>query len=62
MVTSGGAQQGPPQGEQEGGWILLYQPYEAFAMRSDIRWNIPTALRPYSLNFRAGQISVGSRP
>ena len=31
-------------GEQEGGWILLYQPYEAFAMRSDIRWNIPTAL------------------
>ena len=49
-------------GEQEGGWILLYQPYEAFAMRSDVRWNIPTALRPYSLNFRAGQITVGSRP
>ena len=38
------------------GWILLYQPYEAFAMRSDIEWKIPNMYRPYLLSFRAGQI------
>ena len=44
-------------GEQEvAGWILLYQPYEAFAMRSDIEWRIPNMYRPYLLSFRAGEI------
>lgn len=43
--------------EQESGWIMLYQPYESFAMREDIEWRIPTAQRPYELTFRAGQIS-----
>ncbi len=40
-------------------YILLYQPYESFAMRSDIEWKIPTNYRPYTLGFRAGQIKVG---
>jgi peptide/nickel transport system substrate-binding protein len=48
-------------GEQEGGWILLYQPYESFAMRADIQWTVPKALRPYSLNFRAGQIRAAGK-
>jgi peptide/nickel transport system substrate-binding protein len=45
--------------EDEAGYILLYQPYEAFAMRSDIEWETPTTLRPYTLTFRAGQIKIG---
>jgi peptide/nickel transport system substrate-binding protein len=45
--------------EDETGYILLYQPYESFAMRSDIEWKIPTNMRPYTLTFRAGQIKVG---
>jgi len=39
------------------GWIVLYQPYESFAMNENIDWRIPTAQRPYELTFRAGQIS-----
>jgi peptide/nickel transport system substrate-binding protein len=39
-------------------WVLLYQPSEAFAMRSDIAWEIPRNVRPYQLTFRAGQIGV----
>lgn len=46
-------------GEEEAGWVLLYQPYESFAMRKDIAWTIPRFLRPYTLNFRAGEITVG---
>lgn len=46
-------------GEEElAGWILLYQPYESFAMRSDIQWQVPAGLRPYALAFRAGQIAI----
>jgi peptide/nickel transport system substrate-binding protein len=45
--------------QDESGYILLYQPYESFAMRSDIEWKIPTNMRPYALTFRAGQIKVG---
>jgi peptide/nickel transport system substrate-binding protein len=45
--------------EDEAGYILLYQPYEAFAMRSDIEWKTPTTLRPYTLTFRADQIKIG---
>ena len=37
-------------------WLLLYQPYELFAMRSDIEWKVPNMYRPYLLSFRAGQI------
>lgn len=48
-------------GEQEAGWILLYQPYESFAMRKDISWQIPRYLRPYTMNFRAGEVSVGAK-
>ena len=43
--------------EELAGWILLYQPHESFAMRSDIQWQIPVGLRPYALAFRAGQIA-----
>jgi peptide/nickel transport system substrate-binding protein len=43
--------------DKESGWVMLYQPYEAYAMREDIDWRIPTAQRPYVLTFRAGQIS-----
>jgi len=45
--------------QDESGYILLYQPYESFAMRSDIEWKVPTNMRPYVLTFRAGQIKVG---
>jgi peptide/nickel transport system substrate-binding protein len=45
--------------QDESGYILLYQPYESFAMRSDIEWKIPPNLRPYDLTFRAGHIKVG---
>lgn len=48
-------------GEQENGWLLLYQPYESFAMRKDITWQIPRFLRPYTMNFRAGEVSVGTK-
>lgn len=41
-------------------WILLYQPAEAFAMRSSIGWSIPRNVRPYQLTFRAGQLTVGA--
>lgn len=37
--------------------LLLYQPYEAFAMSQDIAWEVPVAYRPYTLAFRAGEIS-----
>lgn len=47
-------------GEQEAGWILLYQPHEYFAMRKDIDWAIPAGLRPYALTLRDGQIKLGS--
>ena len=47
--------------DKESGWIMLYQPYEAYAMRDDIEWRIPTAQRPYELTFRAGQIAVNSQ-
>lgn len=45
--------------QDESGYILLYQPYESFAMRNHIEWKIPTNMRPYALTFRAGQIKVG---
>ena len=47
--------------DAESGWVMLYQPYEGYAMRDDIEWRIPTAQRPYELTFRAGDISVKAR-
>jgi peptide/nickel transport system substrate-binding protein len=47
--------------DAESGWIMLYQPYEGYAMREDIDWRIPTAQRPYELTFRAGQVAVKGR-
>ena len=47
--------------DAESGWIMLYQPYEGYAMREDLDWRIPTAQRPYELTFRAGQIAVRGR-
>lgn len=47
--------------EQMSGWIVLYQPYESFAMNENIEWRIPTAQRPYELTFRADQISFKRR-
>lgn len=48
-------------GQELSGWIVLYQPYESFAMNENIEWRIPTAQRPYELTFRAGQISFKSK-
>jgi peptide/nickel transport system substrate-binding protein len=45
-------------GQDESGYILLYQPYESFAMRSNVEWKVPTNMRPYVLTFRAGQVDV----
>jgi len=47
--------------EQMSGWIVLYQPYESFAMNENIEWRIPTAQRPYELTFRAEQITFKRR-
>lgn len=47
--------------DAESGWIVLYQPYESYAMRDDIEWRIPVAQRPYELTFRAGQVAVKGR-
>lgn len=47
--------------DAESGWIMLYQPYEGYAMRDNLEWRIPSAQRPYELSFRAGDISVKSR-
>lgn len=43
------------------GWIVLYQPFESYAMNENIEWRIPSAQRPYELTFRAGQISFKGR-
>jgi len=37
--------------------IALYQPADSYAMRADIDFEIPTALRPFTLPLRAGQIT-----
>lgn len=47
--------------DAESGWVMLYQPYEGYAMRDDIEWRIPSAQRPYELTFRAGEITVKAR-
>lgn len=39
--------------------IPLYQPADSYAMRADIDFEIPVALRPFSLPLRAGQITFG---
>lgn len=46
--------------EEESGWILLYRPHEGYAMRADLEWEIPVALRPYTLPLRAGQAGFSS--
>jgi peptide/nickel transport system substrate-binding protein len=48
-------------GEEEAGWILLYQPHEYFAMRKGVEWKIPVGLRPYALTFRDEQIKLGAK-
>jgi peptide/nickel transport system substrate-binding protein len=47
--------------DAESGWVMLYQPYEGYAMRDDIEWKIPTAQRPYELTFRAGDIFLKAK-
>lgn len=42
---------------EETPFIYLFKPYEAIAMRSDIEYTQPPALRPYCLTFRDGDIS-----
>lgn len=39
--------------------IPLYQPADSYAMRVDIDFEIPVALRPFTLPLRAGQIIFG---
>lgn len=39
--------------------IPLYQPADSYAMRADIDFDIPVALRPFTLPLRAGQITTG---
>jgi peptide/nickel transport system substrate-binding protein len=38
--------------------LLLYQPYESFAMRSDVDWKPLPGHLPYVLDFRAGSIKL----
>ncbi|MEM9229968.1 MAG: ABC transporter substrate-binding protein [Pseudomonadota bacterium] len=39
--------------------IPLYQPADSYAVRADIDFEIPVALRPFTLPLRAGQITYG---
>ena len=39
--------------------IPLYQPADSYAMRADIDFEIPVAMRPFTLPLRAGQITFG---
>lgn len=39
--------------------IPLYQPADSYAVRADIDFEIPVALRPFTLPIRAGQITFG---
>jgi peptide/nickel transport system substrate-binding protein len=41
----------------EAGWIILYQPYELYGMRNNLDFKVPTALRAYTLPFRAGEFT-----
>ena len=45
-------------GEEMAGWILLYQPADSYAMQGCIEYTVPSALRPFMLALRAGQINV----
>ncbi len=38
-------------------WVVLYTPYEYYAMDDDIEWDIPPNYHPYTMPFRAGEIS-----
>jgi len=38
-------------------WIILYQPREYFGMDEDIIWEVPANYRPFTLPFRAGEIT-----
>lgn len=45
-------------GDKESGWILLYQPYELYAMRKGFSFRIPPNDRPYVLPLRAGEVNA----
>ena len=38
-------------------WVIIYQPAEYFGMADDIEWTVPANYRPFTLPFRAGDIS-----
>jgi peptide/nickel transport system substrate-binding protein len=46
--------------DEESGWIVLYQPHELYGMRNGLSFEIPQALRAYTLPFRAGEVSFAS--
>jgi ABC-type transport system substrate-binding protein len=37
-------------------WLILYQPYEYFAMDEDIVWEVPKNYRPFTIPLRAGDV------
>ena len=47
-------------GDAESGWILLYQPYELYAMREGFSFRIPLNERPYVLPLRAGEVTASN--
>ena len=44
--------------EEESGWMLLYEPHELYAMREGLSFEFPVAFRPYTLPFRAGEVTI----
>jgi len=44
-------------GREETPYILLYKPYEAYAMRNGLQWQVGKNYRPYTLLLRAGEVS-----
>lgn len=48
-------------GEEESGWLAMYQPYELYAMKEGLEFDIPPGLRPYTLPLRAGQVKFNSK-
>lgn len=46
--------------KQDPPMLVLYQPYESWAMQKDVQWAPKPGHIPYVLDFRAGSISVAS--
>jgi peptide/nickel transport system substrate-binding protein len=47
--------------KEEMPFVILYQPYESYGMRKELKWKPLPSHIPYVLDFRAGYISMSDR-